>query len=134
MQIAPVSFAGKKEIQAIAKNAGKLNVAQKELVNNAIKFHELEIDRTSDGDYLAEPIEARNTSAALMDSLNKAGASKLSYLIAVDVLDAPVMRANISPVSRSEVTTKALDIAEKSDEVSKKDIISNISKFYTWKF
>ena len=134
MQIAPVSFAGKKEIQSIAKNAGKLNVAQKELVNNAIKFHELEIDRTSDGDYLAEPIEARNTSAALMDSLNKAGASKFSYLIAVDILDAPIMQANISPVSRSEVTTKALDIAEKSDEVTKKDIISNISKFYTWQF
>ena len=80
MQIAPVSFAGKKEIQTIAKNAGKLNTAEKQLVDNAIKFHELEIDTTSDGDYLANPIEARNTSAALMNSLNKAGASKLSYL------------------------------------------------------
>ena len=28
MQIAPVSFAGKKEIQTIAKNAGKLNTAE----------------------------------------------------------------------------------------------------------
>lgn len=134
MQIAPVSFAGKKEIMSIAKNEGKLNSNQKALVNNAIKFHELEIDRTSDGDYLSDPIEARSTSAALMDSLNKAGESKFSYLIAVDLLDAPVMKANISPVSRDQVTAKALDIAEKSDEVTKKDIISNISKFYTWHF
>ena len=134
MQIAPVSFAGKKEIQSIAKGAGKLNTAQKELVKNACDYHDLEVDRTGDGDYLAHPERARETSERLMDSLNKVGASKFSYLIAVDVLDAPVMKANISPVSRSEVTTKALDIAEKADDVTKKDIISNVSKFYTWRY
>lgn len=134
MQIAPVSFAGKKEIQTIAKNAGKLNTAQKELVKNACAYHDLEVDITGDGEFLANPELAKKVSDKLMDSLDKAGNSKFSYLIAVDVLNAPVMKENVSPVSRSEVTAKALDIAEKSDEVSKKDIISNIAKFYTWHY
>ncbi len=134
MQIAPVSFAGKKEIQSIAKKEGKLNTAQKELVRNACNYHDLEVDRTGDGDYLADPNLAKETSDKLMESLEKVGASRFAYLIAVDVLDAPVMLANISPVSRSEVTEKALDIAEKADDVTKKDIISNVSKFYTWKY
>ena len=134
MQIAPVSFAGKKEIQSIARNAGKLNTAQKELVKNACAYHDLEVDITGDGEFLANPKLAQETSERLMDSLDKAGNSKFSYLIAVDVLSAPVMKENVSPVSRSTITKKALDIAEKSDEVTKKDIISNISKFYTWHY
>lgn len=134
MQIAPVSFAGKKEIMSIAKDAGKLNPAQKALVDNAIKFHELEIDRTGDGDYLAEPEKARATSAALIDSLHNAGASKFAYLIAVDSLSAPVVRAGISPVSRGEIVAEALDIAGKADDVSKKDIISNVSSLSPWRY
>ncbi|MBE7705005.1 MAG: hypothetical protein E7Z90_04235 [Cyanobacteria bacterium SIG29] len=134
MQIAPVSFAGKKEIQSIARNAGQLNTAQKELVKNACAFHDLEVDITSDGEFLADPKQAEVTSSKLMDSLDKAGASKFSYLIAVDALNAPVVRENVSPISRSDITAKALEIAEKSDEVTKKDVISNITKFYTWRY
>ncbi len=134
MQIAPVSFAGKKEIQSIARNEGKLNTAQKELVKNACAYHDLEVDITGDGEFLANPTLAKKVSDSLMDALDKAGNSKFSYLIAVDVLNAPVMRENVSPVSRSEVTTKALEIAEKADDVTKNDIIANISKFYTWRY
>lgn len=134
MQIAPVSFAGKKEIQSIARNEGKLNTAQKELVKNACAFHDLEVDITGDGEFLADPRLAQETSNKLMDSLEKAGASKFSYLIAVDVLSAPVIRENVSPISRSDITTKALDIAGKADDVTKNDVIANISKFYTWRY
>lgn len=134
MQVTPVSFAGKKEIQSIARNAGQLNTAEKELVKNACAFHDLGVDITSDGEFLADPKQAQITSSKLMDSLDKAGASKFSYLIAVDALSAPVVKENVSPISRNDITAKALEIADKSDEVTKKDIISNISKFYTWRY
>ena len=132
MQIAPVSFAGKKEIQKFVKDAGKLTWEEKSLANIAIGFHELEIDRTSDGDYLQNPKEAETTSKAVVDFLHKAGASKFSYLIAVDLLNAPIVQAGISPVSKRELVDEALKIAGKADDVSKKDIIDNVPKFNIW--
>ena len=133
MQIAPVSFAGKKEIQKLVKEKKDITWAEKSLANVACGFHDLEIDRTSDGDYLQHPKEAESTSKAVVDFLHKAGASKFSYLIAVDLLDAPVVQAGISPLRKETIVKEALEITGKADDVSKKDIISNVPKFNIWR-
>ena len=87
MQIAPVSFAGKKEIQNLVKERKDITWEEKSLANIACGFHDLEVDRTGDGDYLQHPKEAETTSKAVLDFLHRAGASKFSYLIAVDLLN-----------------------------------------------
>ena len=132
MQIAPVSFAGTKEIQKLVKEKKNITWAEQSLANIACDFHNLEIDRTSDGDYLDNPQKAEAASKSVLDFLHKAGASKFSYLIAVDLLKAPIVQAGISPLRKENIVKEALDIAGKAADVSKEDIISNVPKFNIW--
>lgn len=134
MQIAPVSFAGKKEIQNLVKERKDITWEEKSLANIACGFHDLEIDRTGDGDYLQHPKEAETTSKAVLDFLHRAGASKFSYLIAVDLLDAPVVKAGISPLGKETIVKEALEIGGKAPDVSKEDIIVNVPKFNSWRY
>lgn len=127
MTIAQVSFAGKREICNYAKNAQPLTTEEKKLAKAACKFHDIEIDRTSDGDYLSNPDEAKKVAEDYMDALNKAGASKFSYMVAVDTLNAPVFKTDVSPLSKHSIVKAATKIALDSDDVTKKDIIQNIN-------
>ena len=129
MQISPVSFCGKKEILGYAQKAGELNKDEQKLVKTACAFHDLDIDQTSDGDFLENPAKAREVSENYYKALNAVGASKLAYMIAVDTLSAPVIKANVSPLQKWEITQKAFDIALDTPEVTKKDLVRDFSKF-----
>lgn len=125
MKIASVSFAGKKEIHNYAKKAQPLTNEEKTLVKTACEFHDLEVDKTSDGDFLNDPNKARKVTAEYLDALDKVGASKLAYLIAVDTINAPVIKNDVLPFTKYAIIEAALDIASKSKEVTKKDLIKN---------
>lgn len=127
MSIAPVSFCGKAEILGYANSAKKLSENEKDLVKAACDFHDLEVDSTSDGVYVANTDKAESVTERYLESLDKAGASKLSYMIALDTLKAPILGATFAPISRNNLVKKSLDIAVKADDVTKKDITSNFA-------
>lgn len=130
MQIASVSFCGKKEVQGYAaKNAKQLTPEEKNLVNAACAFHDLEVESTSDGDYLDNPKKAKEVSDKYLDALHNVGASKMAYLIAVDTLTAPVINYRVSPIAKETLVKEALNIAAKADDVDKHDIIKDVAKF-----
>lgn len=129
MQISPVSFCGQKEILGYAKKAGELTNAEKNLVKTACDFHDLDIDQTSDGDFLENPAKAREVSDRYYKALNAVGASKLAYMIAVDTLSAPVIKANVSPLQKFQITQRAFEIAVDTEQVTKNDLVRDFSKF-----
>ncbi len=134
MRIASISFCGKKEILGYAsnheaKNNRPLTAAEKNLVNTACEFHDLEVESTSDGDWLASPHEAQDVSKRYLDALHNVGASKMAYLTAVDTLMAPVISYRVSPIFKEQLVSEALEIAKKADDVTKFDVIKDIPKF-----
>ncbi|MBE7706836.1 MAG: hypothetical protein E7Z91_06310 [Cyanobacteria bacterium SIG30] len=128
MQITPISFAGRKEVVAIARKSGKLNKNEEKLVDNALAFHSIEINDSSDGAYYFSK-DAGKKVDAFIDSLDKAGASKLSFMIAADALKSKHLDPRDFGHERCKVQERLLNIARKANDVTKEDVLENIKLF-----
>ena len=126
MNITPISFAGKKEINAYAEQFAPLAKEEQVIKEMAENFYDIEVDRTSDGDYITGSDQAYRQ--LFLDTLKSQALYKstFAYNIALDAAKAPANDA----VCRGgdDFREAARDIAKHNPEITKERVLLDFDK------
>ena len=126
MRITPVSFCGKREIQGFAEQYGPLTTEEKRVQNLANRVHDIEVDRTSDGDFCTERDAQMTREYVEALKVFTIKPSAFAYHTAIDTLSAPGFDA--MGYLKSSVANTAKQIAEVTPEITKTDILNDWNK------
>ena len=126
MQITPVSFRGKADIRGFANQYCPLTKKEEKLEQLALRYHDIEVDRTSDGDYVSsldkeiyrETVEALKTFATTP--------SLFAYRTALDLTTAPANSAIV--YAENGFKKAALAIAENDTRITKEMILEDFDR------
>ena len=123
---APVSFSGKVDIYNYANQYGPLTAKEREVGHLASKYYDVQVDRTSDGDFVGEKDKE------LQHKLNEAlkafatTPSVFAYKTAVELIDAPANDAIV--YAQNNFKKAAFEIAKNDPEVTKEMILEDFDK------
>ena len=126
MQITPVSFCGKADIRGFANQYGPLTRDEEKLKQLALRYHDIEVDRTSDGDYVSsldkeiyrEAVQALKTFATTP--------SLFAYRTAIDLASADANGAIV--YAEDGFKKAALAIAENDPRITKEMILEDFDR------
>ncbi len=126
MQITPVNFCGKAEIRGFAREFGPLSKDEEKLKKLAYRYQDIEVDRTSDGDYVSS--SDREIYHKAVDALKifATTPSLFAYRTAIDLVTAPANDAII--YAENGFKSAALAIAQNDPNVTKEMILDDFNK------